>query len=324
LVYSAALDNGFTAASIILDEPVEYVTDSRTNKIWKPKNYSGQYYGPTTLLDALVNSRNLVTVRVAEGMGIGKVVERAKTMGLSPHFPAYLSVALGSVAVSPINLCQAYTAFARDGSWIKPRLALSVRNAYGEELYASKTETKQAVTPQNAFVMASMLKEVVQRGTGYAAKVMKRPIAGKTGTTNEEQDAWFIGFSPYLLTGVYVGFDQVAPMGTLETGSRAAAPIWVKYRQAVEDRYPVEDFKAPSGIVFEHVDGPEGQGPRAAFIAGTEPTRTQEDAKTDADDLYRTSDERDRVFLDRPRTRLPDSRRSRDYEDQPADYLFKQ
>jgi len=273
IVYSAALDAGFTPASVVMDEPFVYL-DPVTMELWQPKNYSGEYFGPTMLVNALAKSRNLVTIRVADMMGIERVLDRAKKLGLKGDFGPYLPVSLGSVGVSPMNLCQAYTAFARDGSYIEPRLVLSVKNHLGREIYHAEPEAHEAISPQNAFIMANMLQQVVIRGTGAKARKLGRPLAGKTGTTNDEQDAWFIGFSPYLLTGVYVGFDQVTPMGRKETGSRAALPIWIQYRESVEPNYHEQDFMAPSGIVFEHVyedgylaEGEEGQTYYLPFMA---------------------------------------------------------
>lgn len=274
IVYSAALDAGFTPASIVMDEPFVYL-DPVTMELWQPKNYSGEYYGPTMLVTALAKSRNLVTIRVADMIGIERVIKRAKQLGLKADFGPYLPVSLGSVGVSPLNLCEAYTAFARDGSYIEPRMVLSVKNRKGQEIYHAEPTAHEAISPQNAFIMATMLKQVVIRGTGARARKLGRPLAGKTGTTNDEQDAWFLGFSPYLLTGVYVGFDQLTPMGRKETGARAALPIWMQYRESVEPNYHEQDFTAPSGIIFEHVyedgyfaaEGSEGATHYLPFMA---------------------------------------------------------
>ncbi len=252
IVYSTAMDMGFSPASVVNDEAVSYY-DPSTNKTWSPKNYSGDYAGPMLLATALAKSKNLVTVRVADMIGIENVIKRAHTLGLVGDFQPFLPICLGAIGVTPLNLCQAYTAFARDGSYIIPRLVLSIKDNSGKEIYKSTPKSVEAISPQNAFIMASMLKEVVRRGTGAKARKLNRPVAGKTGTTNDEQDAWFIGFTPYLLTGVYVGFDQVAPMGRKETGSTAALPIWLDYRLAVEQNYPAQDFKVPPNIVFRHV-----------------------------------------------------------------------
>lgn len=276
VVYSAALDHGFTAASMVLDAPIVITIG---NKVWKPQNFSHEFYGPTLFRTALVKSRNLVTIRIAQRIGIQTVIERAKTLGLKPDFPPYLPISLGAVAVTPINLCEAYTAFARMGSTIEPRMVLSVKGPWGRSYYKSKPEIHEAITPQNAYIMDTLLQHVVHYGTGFRAKKLNRPVAGKTGTTNEERDAWYMGFSPYLLTGVYVGFDQLRPMGKFETGSRAASPIWVDYRVQVEDMYPEENFPEPPGIVQVRVNPANGQlgGPGCTscmtlpFMTGTQP-----------------------------------------------------
>jgi len=279
IVYSAAIDNGFTPASIILDAPIVYADDSQ-GKLWRPENFEGTFDGPTLLRTALVKSKNLVTIRIAQKLGINKIIERAEALGLESDFPHDLSVSLGSAVVSLMNLCEAYTAFARGGSYIKPRTVLSVRSAWGEDLYASVPETVDAISPQTAFIMATLMKQVVQHGTGWRAKILGRPIAGKTGTSNNEQDAWFMGYAPYLLTGVYVGFDELKPMGKWETGSRAASPIWVDYRKVVEEDYPYQDFTQPPGIVMVRVDANTGKLASSSsreefflpFKVGTEPT----------------------------------------------------
>jgi penicillin-binding protein 1A len=241
IVYSAALDNGFTPTSVVQDSPISFGN-------WAPKNYGGHYDGAMTLEHALAKSKNVVTARIAARMGIKTVIERARTLGLEAEFPPYLPICLGAEALTPINLCQAYSAFARDGSYIRPRMVLSVKRAWGEELYLADPTPVPAISPKTAFTMATMLKGVIQHGTSVRAKVLGRPLAGKTGTTNAEKDAWFIGFSPYLLSGVYLGFDHLTPMGRGEAGSSAALPIWIDYRSAVEPNYPVEDFHPPTDV----------------------------------------------------------------------------
>ncbi len=301
IVYSAVMDNGFTPASIVMDAPIVFANDDE-GKLWRPENYEGIFYGPTLLRTALVKSRNLVTIRLAQKIGIRTIIERAKALGLDTVFPEDLSVALGSASVSLINLCQAYTAFARDGSYVVPRLVASVKSAWGEQVYEGEVESVEAVSPQTAYIMSSLMKQVVQSGTGFRAKVLGRPVAGKTGTTNDARDAWFMGFSPYLLTGVYVGFDRLQPMGRLETGSRAASPVWVDYRKEVEELYPYTDFTQPEGIAVTRVDGKTGRlaGPGSSesfflpFKEGTEPmladkTPGVDDGSgvTSSDDLFK-------------------------------------
>lgn len=238
VVYSLALDSGYTPNSVVMDSPISFGN-------WAPKNYGGKYNGPMTLENALVKSKNVVTVRLAAHMGIKNVIKRARTLGLEGEFPPYLPISLGAQVFRPINLVQAYSAFARDGSYVKPRFVTSIKKAWGEEIFRSQPESVQAISHATAHKMARILQQVVQRGTGVRARVLQRPVAGKTGTTNNEIDAWFMGFSPYLLSGVYVGFDQLTPMGHYEAGSHAALPIWLDYRLAVEPNYPVEDFSPP-------------------------------------------------------------------------------
>ena len=249
VVYSTAMDFGFTPSSIILDAPFVYV-NPYTNEVWRPSNFEHNYKGELPLHTALALSRNTCTVRVAQQVGIGNVVDRAKALGLEPHFPKELAISLGAVAVSPLNLTQAYAAFANQGLGVRPRIITSITDAQGRTLYKQDVEHWQAISPQNAYIMATLLKEVVNAGTGSRARIEGRVIAGKTGTTNDTHDVWFMGFSPYLVTGVYVGYDQVDSLGRQEQGGRTAAPIFRQYRMQVEDRYPADDFAMPDGIVM--------------------------------------------------------------------------
>ena len=249
VVYSTALDMGFTALSTVLDAPFVYV-NPYTNEVWRPSNYEKNYKGELPLHTALALSRNTCTVRIAQQVGIANVIQRAKALGLEPHFPQELSVSLGAVAVSPLNLTQAYAAFANKGLGVRPRIITSITDPKGRVLYRQDVEQWQALSPQNAFMMATLLKQVVNAGTGSRAKVPGYNIAGKTGTTNEEHDAWFVGFSPHLVTGIYVGYDQLQSLGRLEQGGRTAAPIFRTYRVEVENRYPADDFVMPEGIVM--------------------------------------------------------------------------
>lgn len=277
IVYSVALDNGFTAASIILDAPIVY--DDGSGKPWKPENFEGIFYGPTLLRTALVKSRNLVTIRLAQQVGIQKIIERGQAMGLTGIMEPNLSLALGSGQFTPLNMCQAYTAFARGGTSIRPRVIENVTSPWGEQLFTASEEVTEVMPAETAYIVANILQQAIQDGTGARAKALGRPVAGKTGTTNDEQDAWFMGFSPYLLTGVWVGYDQIRPMGKYETGARSALPIWVDYRSKVEPMYPVQDFTPPPGIVMARVDARTGRlaGPGASeayllpFQNGTEP-----------------------------------------------------
>ena len=269
VVYSAALDQGFTATSVVLDAPIVFV-NPYTGKVWRPENYGGKFSGPTILRTALAKSLNMCTVRVAQQIGIPAVIDRALALGLDAKFPNELAVSLGAVAVSPLNLTEAYTAFARGGTRVKARLITSVKDAWGKEIAVFPPETAQAISPQNAYVMEDMLKNVVNAGTAARARVLGRPIAGKTGTANEEQDAWFMGFTPYMVVGTYVGYDQVTPMGRGETGGRTALPAFVKYMQQVQDSYPPDDFRMPEGITMTQVSA-DGKTITVPYMTGSGP-----------------------------------------------------
>ncbi|MFP4035867.1 MAG: penicillin-binding transpeptidase domain-containing protein, partial [Desulfovermiculus sp.] len=308
IVYSAALDHGFTPASVLLDAPIAFA-DRATNSTWKPENYEQTIFGPTLLRTGLVKSRNLVTIRLARQIGIDTVIQRAKDLGLKSEYPRDLSVSLGSGSVTLMDLCQAYSAFARNGRTTKPRLVDEVEGPWGEELYESEPESQDSLSAQTAYIITSLLQDVVKSGTGWRIRELGRPVAGKTGTTDDQKDAWFMGYAPYLLTGVFVGFDQVQPMGKYETGSRAASPIWLQYRQEVEEDYPPVEFSQPRGIVMARIDAANGllAGPGTEksyllpFKSGTQPTRisqrrdTQSRSSKSQDSESRSGDEDDKL-----------------------------
>ncbi len=279
VVYSAALDNGFTAGSMLLDSPYVTVGDEST-KLWRPGNYDGTFKGPLILRTALALSRNLCTVQVAQRIGMQAVVERAKALGVAGDIPPELAVSLGAHEVSPLNMVEVYSAFADGGKRSTPRLITAVKDTWGQELWVNQPEKVEVISPQNAFIMATLLKEVVNAGTATRAKSLGKPMGGKTGTTNEERDTWFDGFTPYLVTSVYTGYDQVRSLGRLETGGRTALPAFIYYRQAVEKFYPPDDFVRPDGIVYATVDAQTGKLAGNAseksfslpFYKGTEPT----------------------------------------------------
>lgn len=247
VVYSAALDNGFTPFSTVSDAPFVYV-NPYTHEVWRPSNYEHNYKGDLPLWQALALSRNTCTARLAQAVGVDTVIERAKALGFESDFPHALAISLGAVEVSPLNLTQAYAAFANNGLGVRPRIITSITDAQGRQLYAQAAEHWQALSPENAYMMACLLKNVVNHGTGRGAQIEGRFIAGKTGTTNDEHDAWFVGFTPYLVTGVWVGYDQLRSIGHREQGGRTAAPIFKYYRTDVEPLYQAEDFKMPENI----------------------------------------------------------------------------
>jgi len=255
LVYAAALDNGYTPSSVILDAPIQFVDN---DEIWRPQNYSRKFYGPTSLRRALEKSRNVVTVRVVQDLGVGTVADYVKRFGFKRSIGRNLSLGLGTSEVTPLELVTAYSTFANGGIMVEPLFITRIEDASGnllEEYHGNQTEL---MSPQTAYLMASMLEGVVQNGTGRTVKVLNRPVAGKTGTTNDQHDAWFIGFTPQLLTATWVGYDDHRTLGVSGTGGRVAAPIWLDFmQQAMKDK-PVADFTMPPGISCVNVDPKSG------------------------------------------------------------------
>ncbi|ABK44821.1 penicillin-binding protein, 1A family [Magnetococcus marinus MC-1] len=293
-IYAAALSQGYTPASRIDDAPIPIVyRDSVTGerKIWKAENYERRFYGPTTLRVALEHSRNLVTIRLLKNLGVRQVVPFVEKFGLDiPEARQDLSIALGTMNYSPMEMAQAYAAFPNGGKLVEPVYIARVQDRYGRTIFRHRSgdcqlchkETERSITnmlegrdkdlpkghenmfgeqvmePQVAYQITNMLKGVITHGTGQKARVINRPLAGKTGTTNDLRDAWFLGFSPSLVTSVWVGRDDYATLGYKETGARAALPIWIDYMQeALKDR-PIVDFPVPPGIYLESVDGDSG------------------------------------------------------------------
>jgi penicillin-binding protein 1A len=236
-------------------------------KKWKPKNFEDKFYGPITLRNALTHSVNVVTVKIAHDVGVEHIKTYAQRLGVSSAIHNDLSMALGSSGISLYELSRAYGVFAnqgktfspifikkildRDGNLVEENLPLS----YGRE----PSEEAQVLSPQTAYLMTSLLQSVVQDGTGWKAKALGRPVAAKTGTTDQFVDAWFIGYTPELLTGVWVGIDDEKSLGENETGSRVASPLWVAFMSRVLKGKPVKDFPIPEGIEFMKVDPKSGE-----------------------------------------------------------------
>jgi penicillin-binding protein 1A len=272
VVYSAALDQGFTPGTIVYDTPF-VLPDRYTKRIWTPGNADGKFLGPIPVSRAIAASRNVSTVRVAQQIGMDAVVQRARDLGIPGDIPAVLAVSLGSYEATPQTMAEAYSAFANGGKRIKPRIITAVNNCWQEPLVTFEADVQEAVTPQNAYVMDYLLKGVITGGTGSAARVLGKPMGGKTGTSNDERDAWFIGFTPHLVTSVWIGYDNNIPMGRSEYGGKAALPVFIKYRREVESFYPPDDFPVPPGIVWSSGrDEPDGQkGAGFPMISGIPP-----------------------------------------------------
>jgi len=249
IVFGAALEHGFTPASIVNDEPISYGS-------WNPANYDHKYYGPTRLREALAYSRNVVTVKLLEAVGISNVIAFAKAAGIQQEIPAELSIALGSVAVTPLELTSAYSTFANGGIHVNPIAIIEVRNAKGDVLEANEPEGNEVMSEQDAYLLTSMLQDVMSYGTGGRANFGK-PAAGKTGTTNDYKDAWCVGYTPDLVAGVWVGFDDMRrSLGRGEVGGRAAAPIWADFMRTAGAGG--SGFPIPEGVVQIPVDPSSG------------------------------------------------------------------
>jgi len=280
LIYATALQQGFTPATLILDAPVVY-KDEELDRVWKPENYEKRFYGIISLREALRHSRNAATVRLLEQIGVPEVVNMANHLGIQSPLSRDLSLALGSSSVTLQEITSAYGVFANQGMWLQPYKITLVKNFKGEIIEQHLFEPRQAMEQENAYLTTHMLMDVIQSGTGRRAKKIGRPLAGKTGTTNGFNDAWFVGYAPNLATGVWVGFDSVRTLGRRESGAHAALPIWTQFMgQALRD-LPVMTFTIPEGIQFAQVDTTTGYLPTKTsrhistevFRKGTEPVK---------------------------------------------------
>jgi 1A family penicillin-binding protein len=273
-IYIAALEAGFTPASQIEDSPVSFAVGGKKGEVWKPENYDRKFRGSTTLQQALEESVNVVTVKLQERIGLAKTIQVARRLGITSPLDVNLSLALGTSDVSLLEMTSAYGALANQGTWMPPVTIRYVTDAQGKLLEEHVPEGREALAPETAYVITQMLRGVVERGTGQAAKGIGRPVAAKTGTTNDYSNAWFVGFTPRLATGVWVGYDRPRSLGKDETGSRVAVPIWVTYMGKVLGDSPKEDFPVPDHVVSILVDeDPSGECLRPvpmAFVKGTE------------------------------------------------------
>jgi penicillin-binding protein 1A len=286
VIYAAALDKKFedpekfySPATVIIDSPIVFEDEERDFK-WKPKNYKEKFFGPTLMRDALAKSRNVVTIKILRDIGIEYAIEYASSLGINSELSKDLSIALGSSGVSLLELTNAYSVFANQGFLIEPVFITRIEDRYGNIIEETVPERTKVIEKTTAYLMTHMLEGVVKYGTGWRIKELGRPAAGKTGTTNNLFDAWFMGYTAEYITGVWVGFDNEAPLGASETGSRAASPIWLGYMKRVLEDEPVKIFPVPDGIVFSNIDADTGLLPIAeskntvyvCFKEGTVPT----------------------------------------------------
>jgi len=347
LLYSAAIDKGFTPSSIIVDSPIIFDNQGGPNLKWIPENNSEKFYGDTTLRTAIINSRNVPAVKLLQEIGLPYFVKYVKNLGVTGDLNPDLSLALGSKTISLLELTKLYALFPRLGTRIEPVFLLKVTDRdgnkleeysykeYEQELSKKWLDWKQkqggdqkpeaapdpatssgkeptvvkdkkddppsfddplrALDERTAFVMSHLLQEVVLYGTGTGARVLKRKVGGKTGTTNEFVDAWFMGFSPELVTGVWTGFDTPHSLGRGEVGSRASLPAWIDFMAAALERYKVDDYTVPKGIVFARIDPKTGSlagpgnssGVKEAYVEGTEPSPERQNQQApDSSDFF--------------------------------------
>ncbi|WP_245296887.1 MULTISPECIES: penicillin-binding protein 1A [Rhodomicrobium] len=278
IVYAAALDNGYTPSSIVVDGPLA-LEQGNGQATWKPENYENKFYGPSTLRLGLEKSRNLMTVRLAQDLGMPLIAEYARRFGVYDQLMPLLSMALGAGETTLLRLVTGYSSFANGGKQVQATLIDRIQDRYGKTIWrhdnrecpACNAEDwhgqdepqladsrKQIIDPHTAYQMTSLMEGVVKRGTGYKVSKVGKPLAGKTGTSNDEKDAWFVGFSPDLVAGVFVGFDNPKPMGKGETGGGIAAPIFRDFMKwALEDK-PATPFRVPPGIKLVRIDAKTG------------------------------------------------------------------
>jgi len=299
LVYSAALDNGYTPSSIVLDAPIE-IDQGAGLGVWRPENYAaGKFYGPQTLRFGLEQSRNVMTVRLAQDVGMPLIAEYAKRFGVYDNLPPFLSFALGAGETTVLRMVTAYSMLDNGGRKVTATLIDRIQDRYGHTVYKNDQREcrgcdtgkwqnqpepvlvdhrEQVLDPMSAYQITSMMEGVVQRGTATVLRDVGKPVAGKTGTTNDEKDAWFIGFTPDLVAGVYIGYDKPRHLGNSATGGHVAAPIVRDFFRAALVDKPAVPFRVPPGIKLVPVDPKTGlragAGSRAileAFKPGTAP-----------------------------------------------------
>jgi penicillin-binding protein 1A len=257
-VYTAAIDQGASPDDVILDEPVTFQAGTG---VYTPHNYDEKFEGNITLRRALAQSRNIPALKLADRIGIKTVIDYAHRFGVTSNMPAYLPIALGSAEITLLEQTSAFSVFPNDGVRITPRYLKKVTDYEGRVLEEDFPDVKDVVSSRTARIMTSMLREVVLHGTAVAAAGMKYPIAGKTGTTNDFTDAWFIGFSPYTTCGVWMGYDEKKTLGTKETGARAALPVWMDFMKVALAAHEPGEFQPSPGTtpnaLAQKVDTPD-------------------------------------------------------------------
>lgn len=253
-IYSAALEKGFTPTTTVRDEPI-FVPGGPGGKDWSPKNYDGKYEGPMLLKEGLAKSKNMVSIRVLQAVGVKRAQEWAGHFGFAPaDVPPYLTMALGAVNVNPLQMASAYAVFSNSGYLIKPYLIQKITDGTGRVVAQAQPavagdDQNRVIDERNAFLTSRLLSEVIERGTATRAKVLgRRDLSGKTGTTNDSHDAWFAGYNPDITAIAWVGYDQPKPLGARETGGGLALPIWIDYMKVALAKFPEKPLQVAPGI----------------------------------------------------------------------------
>ena len=290
IIYAPAVDKGLSPGTPLVDSGVVF-NENDPDMVWRPENYDRKFYGQILMRDALAHSRNAATVRLLEKIGVPPVLDLAQKVGIASPLAHDLTLALGSSGVTMQELTAAYGLFLNQGIGLEPYLIESVLDASGKSLEYHVPEPRQVLSKETAYLITNMMEDVIQRGTAQAARGMGRPLAGKTGTTNDYTDAWFVGGAPNLVTGIWVGFDDIRTLGEKETGSHAALPIWMTYMKAALEPLPIIPFTIPDGIVFAKIDPVTGllaadgasTGVVEVFVKGTEPTQQAGETSSPSD-----------------------------------------
>ncbi|MCC6953832.1 MAG: penicillin-binding protein, partial [Deltaproteobacteria bacterium] len=252
-IYVAALDTlRYTPSTIVPDSPISLVAGN--GQVWSPGNFDGKFLGPITLRRALERSRNVVSVFLLTKLGVDRGIQSARNLGITTPIDKNLSIALGTPEVIPLEMVRAYGTFAAGGRLADSVIVSSIVDRSGETIYEKRPQHKQALSEETAFLMANMMKGVVELGTATSVKVLGRPVGGKTGTTNDHMDAWFIGYTTDWAAGGWTGFDVKRPMGKQETGGKAAAPMFIYFMQEFLKDQPAIDFNIPDGVVPVAID----------------------------------------------------------------------
>lgn len=291
IVFAAALERGFGPADLLKDSPATFRVDNKTT--WTPENFTRTYQGPVTLRKALAQSLNVPAVRLLEKIGTAETISFAKKLGVTAPLAPYLSLALGSSDVTLLELTSVYAVFANHGIRVPPSAIIMITDSAGRTLYSGDALPEQVMRPETAFVITNLLRGAIEHGTGWKARELGRPAAGKTGTTNEYRDAWFVGYTPSVVTGAWVGFDDHRSIGPKETGTRAALPLWLDFMKRAHQNAEPEEFAVPEGIVFHAIDPSTGllgteacaRTLREAFMPGTEPRKYCEESAATATEV---------------------------------------